>query len=398
MKIIYIYPYFGTPKGGWSTRVYEFTRRWTKEGVDVTVITSPYYKSDIRASGTVDKQEIEGIKLIVINSPDSNKASLINRVFNALKFSAFAIYYSMTLNYDVIVSSSGPITTALPGIVSKFFRRKKFIFEVRDLWPTGAIELKLIKNPVLIKLGIWFEKVCYRNADLVATCSKGMKQGVLAVCPNAKTIVVPNSSDNELFKRTTEIPEDFPYDWKGRKVFVYTGSLGLMDDCLQILQGFMHISEPDVCLAVVGDGAEKSDLERFVRANTLEDKIRFFGLIPKQEVVRWYNVAIASFVTFKNLPVLHTSSPNKMFDSFAAGVPIIQNTLGWIRELVEDEKCGINVPPDDALAMGKAIDIMASNTDMQFLMSANAVRMGSTKFDRTHISNLYLNGIKEVYK
>lgn len=398
MKIIYIYPYFGTPKGGWSTRVYEFARRWKKEGVDVTVITSPYYKSDISASGIVDKQEIEGIKLIVVNSPDSNKASLLNRVFNALKFSAFALYYSMTLNYDVIVSSSGPITTALPGLISKFFRRKKFIFEVRDLWPTGAIELRLIKHPILIKFGLWFEKICYKNADLVATCSTGMQEGVLRVWPYAKTIVAPNSSDNELFKRTGDTPDDFPHEWKGRKVFVYTGSLGLMDDCLQILQGFMQTSELNICLAVVGDGAEKADLERFVQSNNLDDKIRFFGLIPKEEVVRWYNVSTASFVTFKNLPVLHTSSPNKMFDSFAAGVPIIQNTMGWIRELVENEKCGINVLPEDASAMGKAIDLMATNSEIQLLMAKNAARLGATSFDRTYVSNLYLNGIREVYR
>lgn len=398
MKIIYIYPYFGTPKGGWSTRVYEFTKRWTNEGVDVTVITSPYYKSDITASRIVEKQEIEGIRLIVINSPDSNKASITNRAFNALKFSLFAIYYSLTLNYDVIVSSSGPITTALPGLISKFFRSKKFVFEVRDLWPMGAIEMKLIRNPTLIKFGLWFERMCYKKADLVATCSKGMEEGVLRVWPAAHTIVVPNSSDTELFRRTEKIPGNFPDDWIGRKVFVYTGSLGLMDDCTQILHGFMLASAKDICLAVVGDGAERAKLENFVIENKLQDSIGFFGLIPKEEVVKWYNVATASFVTFKNLPVLHTSSPNKMFDSFAAGVPIIQNTLGWIRELVENEQCGINVLPEDSIGMGKAIDRMAAEEDYQLFLSKNSATMGSTTFDRTQVSKVYLQGIRGIYQ
>ena len=37
MRILYFYQYFTTPKGSWSTRVYEFTRRWVKAGDTVTV-------------------------------------------------------------------------------------------------------------------------------------------------------------------------------------------------------------------------------------------------------------------------------------------------------------------------------------------------------------------------
>lgn len=396
MRIVYIYPYFGTPKGGWSTRVYEFARRWVKEGVKVTVITSPYYKSDITANGFIEKKTIEGIDLIVVNSPDSNKASLFNRMVNALKFSMVALYYSLTLKYDIVISSSGPITTAIPGLAGKFFRNRRFVFEVRDLWPTGAIELKLIRNPLLIKVGLWFEKMCYKNADLVAACSKGMKEGVLKVSPTTEIVVVPNSSDTILFKKTDLSPYDFPTEWIGKKIFVYTGSLGLMDDCFQILSGVKYATTDQVRLAIVGDGAEKKELEEFVRNNDLQEKIRFFGLIPKEDVVKWYNIATASFVTFKNLPVLHTSSPNKMFDSFAAGVPIIQNTTGWIKELVDQEKCGINVPPDNGILMGKAIDLIIAREDLHLEFSKNAGRLGTTQFDRGRIAELYLWKIREI--
>ena len=61
MKIIFFYQYFGTPNGGWSTRVYELTRRWVKEGHKVTVVTAPYEKSDIKADGFISHQTIEGI-------------------------------------------------------------------------------------------------------------------------------------------------------------------------------------------------------------------------------------------------------------------------------------------------------------------------------------------------
>lgn len=68
MKITYLYQYFGTPKGSWSTRVYELTKRWVQEGHEVTVITAPYEKSDTRANGFVSEQWVDGIRIIVIDS------------------------------------------------------------------------------------------------------------------------------------------------------------------------------------------------------------------------------------------------------------------------------------------------------------------------------------------
>lgn len=47
MNIVYFYQYFGTPKGGWSTRVYETIRRWARQGHHVTVVTSLYDKSEL---------------------------------------------------------------------------------------------------------------------------------------------------------------------------------------------------------------------------------------------------------------------------------------------------------------------------------------------------------------
>ena len=73
MKIVYFYQYFGTPKGSWSTRVYEMCKRWAEKGYDVTVVTSPYYKSDVKVNKFISRNSIDNIKLIVINAEDSKQ-------------------------------------------------------------------------------------------------------------------------------------------------------------------------------------------------------------------------------------------------------------------------------------------------------------------------------------
>lgn len=394
MKILIFYQYFGTPKGGWSTRYYEFTRRWVKSGHEVTVVTSPYYKSDIKAQGFISRQQIEGINLIVINSPDSNKDSFLKRALFAARFSLVALYYSLTIPTDCVISSSGPITTAIPGIFAKIFRNRKFVFEVRDLWPRGGIELGKLKNPLLQKIALRFEKYIYKKSDLVVACSPGMEEGVHKACPTARTLVISNSSDLQLFgNRDGETNEK---NSKLPPIFIYAGSLGLMDECSQILHGLHALKRRDFSFVFIGDGTEKGELIELVKEYNLQDQVKFLGLIPKTEVVKWFARATASFVTFKDIPVLHTNSPNKLFDSFAAGVPVIQSTKGWIADLVNDYQCGFNVDPNQPSSFAYAIQQFLENPELANEMGRNARKLAELKFDRSVLSDKFLESIESL--
>jgi len=375
--------------------MYEMCRKWVAEGTRVTIVTAPYEKSDIRASRFIDRQTIEGIDVIVIRAADSNRDSVLKRAVNALIFALVSCYYSLTLKYDVVMASSGPITVGIPALLAKWFRGKRMVFEVRDLWPQGAIELQIIRNKLVKTLALFFEKLCYRNSSLVAACSEGMEEGVKARVSDVETIVIPNACDVELFHNPGITAPELPNELQGKKIFLYTGSLGLMDDCIQIIQGMRVLSDPDIALIFIGDGAERRALEKAAKESG-NPNILFLGLKPKTEVVKWYSIATASFVTFKDFPVLHTSSPNKMFDSFAAGVPIIQSTKGWIKRLVEREQCGINVRPDQPSDFAAAMKRLAEDTEFRTLLSNNAFRLANTLFNRKLLAEKYLLAIKDV--
>ena len=114
--------------------------------------------------------------------------------------------------------------------------------------------------------------------------------------------------------------------------------------------------------------------------------------------MEWYKISRASFVVFKDYPVLGTSSPNKMFDSFAAGVPIIQNTKGWIFDLVENTKCGLNVIPNSASSMAEAMSKMIYDDDFVQRASINSYSLAKNKFDRSNLANRYLDKINNCIK
>jgi hypothetical protein len=93
---------------------------WIEQGVEVTVITSPYDKSDIVANKLISKMQIAGINLIVINAGDSNRFGILKRAYRAVIFAIISSYYAIKLKSDILIASSGPITIGIPGLLGKF--------------------------------------------------------------------------------------------------------------------------------------------------------------------------------------------------------------------------------------------------------------------------------------
>ena len=74
------------------------------------------------------------------------------------------------------------------------------------------------------------------------------------------------------------------------------------------------------------------------------------------------NCCDISFVSFKDLPILYTNSPNKLFDSLSAGKPIIVNSAGWTKDLVEKFNCGYFVSPKQPLEFARLLCSIDKNS------------------------------------
>jgi len=396
MHILIIYQYFGTRNSGWSTRIYELARNWVADGTHVTVITSPYYKSDIKASGLISHQSVDGIRLVVINCADSNLHSKIRRIFNALTFSIVSSWFAVRIPASIVIASSGPITVGIPAIMASLFSSKKMVFEVRDLWPRGAIEMGLIKNKILIRLGLLFENWCYKRSRFVVPCSLGMEQDIISRFPTVKTLVIPNAADISFFSEA--VSYDSLPDWatdSDNTLLVYFGSLGAMDACEEIIDGFNLVEKrARIHIAFIGDGSEKHDLIAKTNALGLHRNIHFIPLMPKILLRAWLKKARASFVVFKPFPVLDTSSPNKLFDSLSAGVPVIQNTGGWMKDLVNNYGVGLNVESSNPQSMATAIIHFSDISYLDWVkMSVSAVSLARNEFDCERHAKLYLSNL-----
>jgi glycosyltransferase involved in cell wall biosynthesis len=210
-----------------------------------------------------------------------------------------------------------------------------------------------------------------------------MAQAIRTTVPSCRVEVITNCSDNELFSAPAE-RDSLPEWTAGKSLVLYTGTIGYMDDCAQILDlaaVLQQRSAGQVQLVLIGDGAERAELEQRVRDQGLSN-ICFAGLLPKHEVVTWLGHACCALMVFRDVPINATVSPNKMFDAFAAGIPVVQTTQGWIRELLESEQCGLTIPANDAEAMADAVLSLVQDTNLLSVYAANARRAARELFDR----------------
>jgi glycosyltransferase involved in cell wall biosynthesis len=97
---------------------------------------------------------------------------------------------------------------------------------------------------------------------------------------------------------------------------------------------------------MVGDGPQKEMILLEKEKYNL-DSLIILDLMPKSKLIPLIQSAMVSLVPLKDKPILESSSPNKFFESLAAGVPVIQNTRGWMRKFLDENKVGFTIDAND---------------------------------------------------
>jgi glycosyltransferase involved in cell wall biosynthesis len=70
------------------------------------------------------------------------------------------------------------------------------------------------------------------------------------------------------------------------------------------------------------------------------------------------------------LPSLSEASSNVVLEAMATGLPVVATRVGGLPGLVEDQRTGLLVPPDDAPALAQAIVRLLETPDLAATMGA----------------------------
>lgn len=394
MNILYIHQYFLTPQEPGGTRSYWLAQELIKNGHKVTMLTS-----STKFAEEIKEINIDGIEVIYLKEEYDQNMSITRRLKAFVKF----MYKSskiglMQKNIDLVIATSTPLTIGVPALVLKWLKKKPFVFEVRDLWPEVPIQMGAIKNRWIIKATRSLERLIYKNASHVIALSPGMQDGVLQYLPVDKTSMIPNMAKMDEFwprEKNNLLMEKLGLQKDSFKV-VHFGSLGLANGAHTIIESARLLKDHgDVEFLFVGGGSTEQELIDEVQKHNLEN-VKFLGKFPMKNVSEIVNFSDVSLISFLDLPILYTNSPNKLFDSLSAGKPIIVNSAGWTKAIAEDYRCGYYVNPKNPQELADKILFLQSNPDISAEMSINSRMLAETVYDKSILCKQFVQVIESV--
>ncbi|MDR6464861.1 glycosyltransferase family 4 protein [Chryseobacterium sediminis] len=393
MNILYIHQYFVTPQEPGGTRSYWLAQELIKNGHKVTMLTSSSkFSEDIKIV------KIDGIDVVYIKEDYDQNMSVSRRLKAFLKF----MYKSSVIglkqkDIDLVIATSTPLTIGIPALLLKWFKKKPFVFEVRDLWPEVPIQMGAIKNRWTIKTTRLLEKTIYKNASRVIALSPGMQDGVVKYIPKEKTSMIPNMAKMDEFwprGKNDQLMEKLGLKKDSFKI-VHFGSLGLANGAHSIIESAKLLKDrEDIEFLFVGGGSTEKDLVYEVEKNNLKN-VKFLGKFPMTDVSEIVNFSDVSMISFLDIPILYTNSPNKLFDSLSAGKPIIVNSAGWTKDIAEKYHCGYYVNPNRPEELVQKVLYLKDNPELVKEMGQNARKLAETVYDKSILSKKFVEVIEQ---
>jgi glycosyltransferase involved in cell wall biosynthesis len=115
-----------------------------------------------------------------------------------------------------------------------------------------------------------------------------------------------------------------------------------------------------------GDGSLKRMLET-AKLLGVENKVIVVGGVPHTEVPMWLDKADI-FINTTN----YDTAPRSLLEAMANGLCVVSTDVGGVSYILDDGISGFLVPPDDAKAMAKAIQLILSNPGLGQKLSCQA--------------------------
>jgi hypothetical protein len=94
------------------------------------------------------------------------------------------------------------------------------------------------------------------------------------------------------------------------------------------------------------------------------------------------NVTDAVYVSYADVPVLATGSPNKYFDGLAAGKLMLINFKGWLKNITESHELGFYVDPTRPEVVSELMGPIALNRANLLKSQKKARAIAETYFSR----------------
>jgi glycosyltransferase involved in cell wall biosynthesis len=303
---------------------------------------------------------------------------------------------------DVILVYSPPLPLALAG--ARYARRFRvpFVLNVQDLYPQTAIDLKLLRNPLAIRLAERMEGLAYHRAARIVVHSPGNRTFLIERkgVPADRVRVIFNWVDTEAIRPgPRENSFRAQHRLAGKFVVSYAGVMGYAQDLSDIIQcAELTRTDEEIVYLLVGEGVLEKRWKEMVAARRLRN-VRFLPMQPKAEYTELLaasDVCLVPLDAHLRTPVV----PGKLQSIMASGRPAITIVPpeGDTPRLLQESGGGINILPGRPQDLCDELLRLKSRPEVGREMGRRGRRFAEDHFAVTRCAGAYEELFEELLK
>lgn len=292
---------------------------------EVNIICGPsnYESSVFEATRKIT----EKIVIHRISVPNLNKNNLVLRI---LKMSflttkiVFKAVRSIRKNDKVILVTNPPSLLLFISILKKLIGFE-YVVIVHDVFPENVIPAGILNSRSLIyKLLLRVFSLAYNVSDKLIAVGNDMSDLLSNKISNKEKIkVIQNWADSdEIFPiKNFNKNEYYNLELSDKIVLQFAGNIGRVQGLDSFIGLFKEISNPNLALIIIGEGALKESLMNVQKCQTIEN-IYFLEAKPRNEQLKFLNACDIGLITLCN-GMYGLGVPSKTYNILAAGKPIL---------------------------------------------------------------------------
>jgi glycosyltransferase involved in cell wall biosynthesis len=247
-------------------------------------------------------------------------------------------------------------------------RGRRVVYDAHEDLPKDVLEKPWIPRSLRVPLSIlidWFEKMACRHFSAVVTAddlisnrlmSQGKRPITLNNYPLAKEFEVVNYSSGE---------------WAGTNVIVSFGGLFKFRAAEPMIDAFGLLPAKVPVRLSLGGARESDFLQKELSLRPGWNRVDYRGRMSRSQMLLELSRAFAAIVLFSKAVNTHSVRSNRFYEALAAGVPVITPNFGDWKSIVEGNRCGLTVDPEDPQQIANAIEWLFSHPQEAAKMGKN---------------------------
>src|SRR5438094_2562313 len=395
MRILVMAGNYAPEKTASAPLTADFCRYLTAAGHSISVVTTfphyPQWKVWPEYRGRFYKKEmIDGVSIYRILNYIPKRPTPLKRVLYYGSFGIQALLPALVSGRpDVIVCVTPPLELSISASILKLFWRVPVILWIKDLVPDIAIQLGMLKSPLLISLARRLEDFAYTNATKLFVLGRRFAENIGGKgVPVEKVAVVSDWVNTEVIR--PDIPglgfrQKYEVD-AAAFVVLHAGNIGDKQRLELLVRSAKLLHERrDIQFLIVGDGARKAAV--VAEATSLGvSNVKFLPLQPQEQFAEMLAAADV-LILHQHADVTDSVIPSKLLTYMAAGRPIVvtaapESAAGIA---LSRSECGVAVEPENPTALAQAIVRLLTDQEFRAHCGTSARAFVSASFSRATV-------------